>query len=303
MSLRELFVDVDDFCQVFKQENAKQLPAQTGRRVRQGELWDSEIMTIVIHFHPSGYRTFKTYYTEYVQVPLRREFPHRVSYARFVYLMGRVVLLLWAYALSRGGRCTGISFIDSTALRVCHNRRIPRHKVFAGIATRGQSSMGWCYGFNLHLLVNDRGAILAFMLTPGTVDDRQPVPHLAKTLFGKRFGDKGYMSLPLFQALLQQGVQLITTLRTTLKNQLIVWRAKLLLRKRFMIETINDPLKNVSQIEHTRHRRPINFVVNVLAGLIAYLWQPKKPSLNLSSQQVNVLALVSELSESQVSLA
>ena len=293
MSLLELFVDVDDFCQDFRQDNAKQVSAQAGRRVRQSELWDSELMTIVIHFHQSGYRTFKAYYTQYVQVHLRREFPHLVSYARFVHLMGRVILLLWAYALYRCGRCTSISFIDSTVLRVCHNRRIPRHKVFIGIAARGQSSMGWFYGFKLHLIVNDRGDILAFTLTPGNVDDRKPVPRLAKAVFGKLFGDKGYVSLPLFQSLLQQGVQLITNLRANMKNQLVVLQDKLLLRKRFIIETINDQLKNVSQIEHTRHRSPLNFLVNVLAGLIAYMWQPKKPSLNLSSKQLNALARVS----------
>jgi hypothetical protein len=152
MSLLELCVDVDDFCQAFKRDNVKQLSAQTGRRVRHSELWDSEIMTIVIHFHQSGYRTFKAYYTKSGQVHLRRECPHLVSYTRFVHLMGRVVLLLWAYALSRCGRCTGISFVDSTVLRVCHNRRIPRHKVFVGIAARGQSSLGWFYGFKLHLI-------------------------------------------------------------------------------------------------------------------------------------------------------
>jgi len=195
--------------------------------------------------------------------------------------LGRVVLLLWAYALSRCGGCTGISFIDSTVLRVCHNRRIPRHRVFAGIAARGQSSMGWFYGFKLHLIVNDRGDILAFTLTPGNVDDRKPVPRLAKALLGKLFGDKGYVSLPLFQTLLQQGVQLITNLRANMKNQLVVLSDKLLLRKRFIIETINDQLKNISQIEHSRHRSAINFLVNLVCGLIAYCHQPKKPALRL----------------------
>lgn len=293
MSLLELFVDVDDFCQAFKRDNTKQLGSQAGRRVRQSELWDSEIMTSVIHFHQSGYRTFKAYYTEYVQVHLRDAFPQLVSYSRFVHVMGRVALLLFAYALSRCGQCTGMSFIDSTALRVCHNRRITRHKVFAGLAARGQSSMGWFYGFKLHLVVNDRGDILAFMLTPGNVDDRKPVPHLAKALFGKLFGDKGYVSLPLFKSLFQHGLQLITNLRTNMKNHLVALSDKLLLRKRFIIETIHDQLKNISQIEHSRHRSPTNFLVNVLAGLIAYMWQPKKPSLHLSKEQANCLALIS----------
>jgi transposase len=290
MSLLALFVDVDDFCQALQAKAARQLRERAGRRVRQPGLWDSEIMTIIIHFHQAGYRDFKTYYTQYVQRYLRGEFPGLVSYTRFVRLMPRVVLLLWAYALYRCGRCTGVSFIDSTTLRVCHNRRITRHRVFAGRAARGQSSMGWFYGFKLHLVVNDQGDILAFMLTPGNVDDRQPVPRLAQRLFGKLFGDKGYVSLALLQTLLEQGVHLITNLRANMKNRLMALQDKLLLRKRFIIETINDQLKNISQIEHSRHRSPINFLVNLLGGLIAYMWQPKKPALKFSSQETRALA-------------
>ena len=249
-------------------------------------------MTIVIHFHQSGYRDFKDYYTKYVQAHLRSEFPRLVSYSRFVTLMQRVVLLLWAYAQARCGTCTGISFVDSTALRVCTNRRIHRHKVFAGLAARGQCSLGWFYGFKLHLVINEYGEVLAFTLTPGNVDDRKPVPKLAKALFGKLFGDKGYLSHPLFKTLWKQGLQLITGIKANMKNRLMLMNDKLLLRKRFIIETINDQLKNQSQIEHSRHRSPVNFVVNVLAGLIAYLWQPKKPAINWSTRDVQALALV-----------
>src|SRR5262249_35746552 len=152
------------------------LAAHVGQRRRTPGLCMSEIMTILIHFHQSGYRTFKTYYEQYVLKHLRREFPAAVSYSRFVSLMRRVVVVLWAYALYRCERCSGISFVDSTAIRVCHNRRIARHKVFAQTAARGQSSTGWFYGFKLHLVVNDTGDILAFQLTPGNVDDRVPVP-------------------------------------------------------------------------------------------------------------------------------
>jgi hypothetical protein len=215
-----------------------------------------------------------------------------VSYSRFVTLMQRVVLLLWAYAQARCGRCSGISFVDSTALRVCTNRRIKRHKVFAGLAARGQCSLGWFYGFKLHLVINEYGEVLAFTLTPGNVDDRKPLPKLAKALFGKLFGDKGYLSQPLFKLLLQQGLQLITGIKANMKNRLMIMSDKLLLRKRFIIETVNDQLKNQSQIEHSRHRSPINFVVNVLAGLIAYMWQPKKPAINWSSRDAQALALL-----------
>lgn len=292
MTLLELFCDVDDFCQVFTHQQRQPLPAQAGQRTRQPGLCESEIMTILIHFHQSGYRNFKTYYTHYVQGQLVAEFPGLMSYSRFVSLIPRVVLTLWAYLLARCGRCTGISFIDSTSLKVCHNRRIARNRVFAGRAARGHSSMGWFYGFKLHLIVNPYGELLAFSLTPGNVDDRKPVPALAKRLFGKLFGDKGYLSLPLFRQLFERGLQLVTTLRANMKNQLMSLSDKLLLRRRYIIETINDQLKNVSQIEHSRHRSPINFVVNVLAGLIAYTHQPKKPALNLSPKEQHTLALM-----------
>jgi hypothetical protein len=291
MTLLELFCHVDDFCQMFRVQQAAVLTATTGQRRREPGLCASEIMTLIIHFHQSGYRTFKTYYTRHVQPYLSAEFPQLVSYSRFISLMPRVVLLLWAYLLSRCGTCTGISFIDSTALKVCHNRRIYRNQVFARFARRGQSSTGWFYGFKLHLIVNECGELLAFTLTPGNVDDRKPVPTLAQHLFGRLFGDKGYLSLPLFRQLYAQGLQLITALRANMKNQLMRLSDKLLLRRRYLIETINDQLKNQSQIEHSRHRSPINFVINVLAGLIAYTHQPKKPALNLSPRQRKALAL------------
>ena len=206
MSLLALFCDVDDFCQQWQVQPCKRLAPVSGQRLRQPGLSESEIMTIVIHFHQSGYRDFKDYYTKYVLEYLRSEFPQLVSYSRFVTLMQRVVLLLWVYAQACCGTCTGISFVDSTALRVCTNRRINRHKVFAGLAERGQCSLGWFYGFKLHLVINEQGEVLAFALTPGNVDDRKPVPRLAKALFGKLFGDKGYLSQPLFKTLLEQGL-------------------------------------------------------------------------------------------------
>jgi hypothetical protein len=286
MSLLELFCDVDDVCQLLQRQH---LP-KPGRRVRQPGLSDSEIMTILIHFHQSGYRNFKFYYLHHVHTQLRSEFPELVSYPRFITLLPRVLVLLWTYALYRCGNCTGISFVDSTPLRVCHNRRIPRHKVFAGVAKRGQTSMGWFFGLKLHLVVSECGEVLAFALTPGNVDDRQPVPRLAKRLFGKLFADKGYLSQPLFEQLFQHGLTLITNLKAKMKNRLLPLVDKLLLRKRYLIETINDQLKNISQIEHSRHRSPRNAVMNVLAGLIAYTFQPHKPALNLSSKERKALA-------------
>lgn len=292
MSLLELYCHVDDFCQEWAKQQPKVLTSKNEQRLREPGLSESEIMTIVIHFHQSGYRHFKDYYTDHVRTHLRGEFPQLVSYSRFVTLMQRVVLVLWAYAQACCGTCSGISFVDSTALRVCTNRRINRHKVFAGVAARGQCSLGWFYGFKLHLVINECGEVLAFTLTAGNVDDRKPLPHMVKRLFGKLFGDKGYLSQPLFETLWEQGIQLITGIRANMKNQLMLMSDKLLLRKRYIIETINDQLKNQSQIEHSRHRSPVNFVVNVIAGLIAYMWQPKKPAIHWSTRDANALALL-----------
>jgi hypothetical protein len=226
-------------------------------------------MTILIAFHQSGYRDFKTFYTKYVCGHWRGEFPGLVSYQRFVEFMP-----------SRLGSCSGVSFIDSTALKVCHNARIHQHKVFSGIAKRGKTSTGWFFGFKLHLVVSDTGALLAFTLTPGNTDDRKPVPDLLSPLFGKVFGDKGYISKPLHDLLRGKGVELITKLRKNMTPHPLPEVDKLLLRKRAIIETIIDQLKNISQIEHSRHRAPCGFLWNLAAGLIAYCHQSQKPSLH-----------------------
>jgi len=292
MSLLELFCDVDDFWQDYRANYYRQLLAdKSNKRVRPTQLSESEIMTIVIHFHQSSYRDFKNYYTKHVLIHLPGEFPKLVSYNRFVALMARVGIPLLAYLQRCKGRCTGIAFVDATSIAVYHNKRIARNRVFDGWAARGKTTMGWFYGFKLHLIVNDQGELLAFQLTPGNVDDRKPLPDMAAALFGKLFGDKGYLSKKLFEQLLSDGVQLITMVRKNMKNHLVVLEDKLLSRKRSIIETINDQLKNISQIEHSRHRSVNNFFVNLIAGLIAYCHQDKKPSLNLTPQQLDLLPI------------
>lgn len=283
-SLLELFCDVDDFCQIFVPVWQKQLlSAGSIQRQRERSLSISEIMTILIHFHQSHYRDFKAYYTDYVMERLAKEFPRLVSYTRFVEYIPSVLVPLCVYLRQACfGTCTGISFMDATSLAVCKNPRIHSHKVFAGLAARGKTSTGWFFGFKLHLIFNDRGELLNLILTPGNLDDRKPVPKLVRKLFGKLFADKGYISKKLCEELLRTfNIRLITGIRSNMKNVLMPLMDKLLLRKRAIVETIIDQLKNISQIEHSRHRSPINFLVNLLCGVIAYCQQPKKPSLHL----------------------
>lgn len=283
MSLLELYCAVDDFCQGIEEERDGQLLGDGSQtRQRAGQLSDSEALTIMIHFHQSQYRTFKAYYQAHVQVYLRGEFPHLISYGRFVQRMPRLLGWLCLYLVSRFGLCSGVSFVDATFIAVCDNRRIQQHKVFKGIAARGKGSTGWSFGFKLHLVVNDAGELLAVYLTAANRHELKALPKLVKRLFGKLFGDMAYLSQSMFEQLMEQGIQLITKLKSNMKNKLMVMTDKLLLRKRSIIETINDQLKNISQIEHSRHRSPINFLVNLVSGLIAYTHQPKKPSLDLS---------------------
>jgi len=270
-SLEELLCAVDDFCQTFEPHWQKQLLShglQTRNRTRQ--LCLSEIMTIVIAFDQQRYRTFKDYYTQHVWVYWGKAFPGLVSYQRFVSWLPSVLLPLCANLKHCFGRCTGISFIDSTSLKVCHNRRIHQHRVFVDLAARGKTSVDWFFGFKLHLVVNQQGELLNLTLTPGNTDDRKPVPRLLQALFGKVFADRGYVSQRLAQQLLQTcGIEFFAKPRRNLKNCLMRLTDKLLTRKRAIIESIIDQLKNISQIEHSRHRCLVNFLVNLVCGLIA----------------------------------
>jgi transposase len=284
MDIVTIFCDIDDFCHSLLAREHPQLLAHSGSKKRRASsLSLSEVMTILVWFHASHYRTFKHYYLDSVLSGKRAEFPGLPSYTRFVELIPLTLLPLCAYLQTRKGQPTGIQFIDSLPIRVCHNRRIPSHKVFAGLAQRGKGSMGWFYGFKLHLIINERGEVLGLTLTPGNTDDRRPVVKLVRQLWGKLFGDRGYIGQELFEQLWTGGLQLITKLKRNMKNKLMPVLDKLLLRKRALIECVNDQLKNISQIEHTRHRSAANGIINMLAAVAAYTFQPKKPALDLST--------------------
>jgi len=293
VDILRLFFDCDEFCRAFEPP-ARALCLSDGKRHRRREstLSTSEVMTIIILFQVSGFRNLKTYYTQYVCQHLRSEFPDLVSYGRLVELQSAIVLPLAAFLQTRFGACTGVSFIDSTPIKVCHNLRIKSNKVFREVAKRGKTSTGWFYGFKVHVVINDCGELLAAMITPGNVDDRKPTPRLARRLYGKLFGDRGYISKELFELLWEHGVQLVTKIKKNMKNKLMPMLDKLLLRKRALSETVNDQLKNICQIEHTRHRSVANFVVNLLAALVAYTYQEKKPSLNLRPHDLAVLPAI-----------
>ena len=291
--LTRIFVAIDDFCQAFEKEWEKVLlDSGEKKRKREKSLTTSEMMTIIVAFQQSGFRDFKTYYFHLLE-RFRGLFPKLVSYSRFVALMPGCIIPLLTYLMQEcRGTCTGVSFIDSTKVEVCHNKRTNSHKVFKDLAKMGKSTMGWFYGFKLHLVVNECGELLSFSLTTANIDDRAELPKLTRQLSGKLFGDKGYISQARFEELIKNGLTLITGIRKNMKNRLLTMEDKIYLRKRSIIETINDQLKNICQLVHTRHRSVTGFMCNFLASLIAYAHQPKKPSINLKpKERMEILAL------------
>ncbi len=288
--LVEIYCDVDDFCQRFLPEWEKQLLASGMRkRRRAGRMQASEIMTIIILFHQSNHRDFKNYYKGFITHFYADAFPELLSYTRFLEVMPSMVVPLCSYFAYLKGKPTGIAFVDSTSLKVCHNLRIPRHRVFDGIAKRGRGTMGWFYGFKLHLIINHQGDILAVKITPANTDDRKPVADMCQSVVGKLYGDKGYISHALAEELFEQGVEFVTNVRKNMKARAYSLWDRAMLSRRFIIETINDQLKNISQIEHSRHRSVHGFMLNLIAGLIAYCLRENKPALNLTESESSLL--------------
>ena len=279
--ISDIFCLVDEFCKDFDKTTRPFLLGKPSKRPL--VMSKSEVISICLLFHLSGFRCFKHFYLFYLQRHMQREFPKTVSYNRFVELSQEVLLPMAVFLKTCClGTCTGISFVDSTPVRVCHNKRIKRNKVFKGIAEVGKSTMGWFYGFKLHIVIGDKGEILNFAITQANVDDREPLKKegFLKAVFGKLFADKGYISEKLANILFVNDIHLVTSIRNNMKNSLMTMNDKIMLRKRSVIETVNDELKNICQIEHSRHRSFTNFIANLIAGLIAYSFLPKKPSIN-----------------------
>lgn len=290
--ITEIFYLIDEFHIEFDKSVEKHLLGNKPKRPP--KMSPSEVITIMVMFHTGGYRNMKHFYIHYVQVHMVHLFPSTVSYNRFVELMQSaslpMAIFLKTCCLGEG---TGISFMDSTPIRVCKNKRIKRHRVFKDIAQVGKSTMGYFFGFKLHLVINDRGELLNFVITQGNVDDREPLKNkkFVNGLKGKLYADKGYISKALTELLFMDGVHLITNIRNNMKNTLMELKDKIMLRKRSVIETVNDELKNICQIEHSRHRSFGNFITNMISGLIAYTFFPKKPGIKYETVQTNQIAI------------
>lgn len=189
-NLIEIFCILDEFCKYFTPELKKHTLDTCGKRRRNRPclMSDSEVMTILVLFHTMRQRDLKSFYLGYVCNHMRKEFPHRLSYNRFVERQAKVGLHLLLFLQTCAlGKCTGISIIDSTPLKSCNIKRAHSHRTMKGWAAKGKCTMGWFYGFKLHIVINDRGEIIQWTLTPGNVDDREPLKDkdFTQRLFGK----------------------------------------------------------------------------------------------------------------------
>ena len=274
-----MFDGYDDFVQGIQEEiNSQSLPSLK-KITRTPDLTDSEIVTITLMFQESPCRNFKYFYQSYLQL-YKQEFPKMPSYERFVSLMPRVLhlLTLLLYSLLSPGK--GIGFMDATSIAVCHPKRISRNKVFKEIAALGKTTKGWFFGLKLHIIVDEKGNLMRVKLTPGNTDDRKVVDQMTDGITGLLVADKGYLSKELFLRLYRRGIKLVTGIKKNMKNVLILWQEKLLLRKRSLVETVFDYLKNKLQLEHTRHRSPINAFIHIISTLICYQLKTSKPSIS-----------------------
>lgn len=270
------YCEVDDYYKGNKSQllSRRSLMCKTIRS-RTSRLTESEIVTILLCYQRSGFRNFKRYY-EHLSKYHRAYFPDLVSYNRFLEIQGKALILLSGFLGSKRGKCTGISFIDSTSLAICNVKRCSKSQVFKGLAAKGRSSKGWFHGFKLHLVINHHGEILAANVTSGNPHDLVPTEGLAKRLFGK-LGDKGYLSKTLFEKLFDRGVQLFSGIRKTMKNKLLKPYDALLMKKRSLIETVNNTLKNTFHVEHPRYRSLTSLFINILSALSAYTLSLKNP--------------------------
>lgn len=283
--LIKIFCEIDDFCKEFvKQFHKNFLTSGNNLRKRNFRLTLSEIVTISIYYHHSGYKTFKDYYEKQVIIHMKNDFKELVSYNRFLELRVAAMIPIIAFIqLNSMNKCTGITFIDSFSLNVSHPKRISSHKTFKGLAERGKTSVGWFYGFKLHLVTTQFGEVISFYITPGNVSDNNEsvIIKLTKKLFGKIFGDKGYLlNKNFFQKLYSDGKEFVTKIRKNMKNCFMHLYDKLMLRKRGLIESVGAVLKGSLSLEHARHRSITGFFVHVVSTIAAYIFKPNKPSIS-----------------------
>ena len=260
---------ISNFCKTYQEWEQNKLIPSERKRQRQGSLSLCELLTIVLYFYLSPCKDFKNYYLYYLSYKYRGYFT-LPSYDRIIQLWPRIILPLVLMLQLLQGTSTGIYFIDSTKLSICHNKRTKSNRVFGKLTKIGMSSYGWFMGYKLHLVINNKGEIMAIKITKANCSDLAAADSITKWLQGKLYGDKGYISKNLFTKLYARNLRLFTGIRRDMKNHLLELEDKVNLRKRSLIESVFNVLKSHMNLEHSRHRSPIHFLVHILACVTAY---------------------------------
>lgn len=290
IDLTELYVEIDDFCKKFVETlNEKLIGKGKLITVDTPGLNLSEVLTILIYYHFSKFDCIKHYYLIKSVSGFREYFPNMPSYNRFVERIPEVAMFAMMYLQYRQAKFEGSGYIDATPLRVCHNKRTNSHKVFKLTATLGKSSMGWFYGFKLHVICDFMGNIVKCRITNGVANDLKVGAKMMKDLKGKIYADKGYIGKKEFLQLLDSGLILITGIRKNMKNRLLELWDKILLKKRSLIESVYNIMKNLLHLEHSRHRSVINAGIYYVTTLIAYCWKPNKPQIKFTNKEMQLL--------------
>jgi hypothetical protein len=271
-----LYYFVDNFCKCYNAWVRRKLIPGLRQRCRDSEMSLSELLTVVLSFYLSPCKDFKNYYLYYLSSKHKGCFSKLLSYSRIVQLLPRLMLPLTVMLHCLRGEETGVYYVDSTKIQICHNKRTSSNRVFKGICAVGKSSYGWFMGYKLHIIINNKGEIMGIKITKGNKSDISVLSALAQGLKGKIYGDKGYISKEVWNELFTKGLQLFTSLKRTMKNYLMNMGDKINLRKRSLIESVFNVLKNRMNLEHTRHRSPTNFLVHIISCIISYTLKPAK---------------------------
>jgi hypothetical protein len=295
MDLTTIFYHADNFCKQFdKWLVSRLLILPTPEDKVRNTLTESEIMSVIIYYAACSqeYKHFKAFYAA-KEGELKAAFPYLVSYERMIELKESVELRMVVFLTSLFSECTGISFIDSTKIEACRPKRANRHKTLKGLARWGKTSDGWFYGFKLHAVVNHLREIVGVCITPGNVADNNEhiIRKMANNVFGKMFGDKGYiLNQELWTEIYYQGVKFITNIRINMRQKLMIMEEKMILRKRAsIVETLFSTLKDRMSLQYTRVRSVYGFVCNVISMLIAYQLKVTNKCQAPSKETQNVL--------------
>jgi len=230
------------------------------------------ILTLGIFRFATGVKDVKHYHRKLVS-SYSQELGRIPNYGNFNALMNQatpyVIFLLEWICYSNKSTSNGAYFLDATSLKVCENKRIFDHKVCEDIAQRGKSSMGWFFGFKLHVVCDSLGRLVSLLITPGNTDDRKFVLKLLKGLKGLCVADAGYVSKKLMHELYEQGLLLLTDVRNSMKRLMSeAQHAVLKLRQR--IEGIFSCLKHRLKAEASIARSPLGYVSRCLYACLTF---------------------------------